>query len=319
MRSEYVRRAWWQILVVFLGIVALSPVVLLMPGWCQQFAFGVILSPAVWAALYLIATLSGSASPLLGQLGEQWTAGELRRQGRRGWHLANRVLLRPASDIDHVLIGPGGALVVESKYRSEGWASSRATDEVVARAVQQAEENVHDIWLFLKPAIPRELVRPVVVLWGRASESISIRSVRGVTLVPGSQFRRWLGDLASDGIDQVSVEAAWSKVVGHLARRDKADLARIGPPPRSWGEWIQIGFLTGAVGLSGLLADNEILRATGTVWFIPVGAAVGSVAWLGHRLGLHRRWTIAWAVGTQSLTVLFAVAYLASWILRVTR
>ena len=67
----------------------------------------------------VVITLSGTILRARA-VGEQWTARELRSLRKRDWHLANGLLLRRVADIDHVVIGPGGVLVIETKYSSDG-------------------------------------------------------------------------------------------------------------------------------------------------------------------------------------------------------
>jgi hypothetical protein len=132
-----VRRAWPAVLGIPLISVCLAPLVLLVPHWARQFALGVILSSGVWASVLFVTVMSGTVPQYAGGLAEQFTATELRALRRRQWHLANGVMLKKG-DIDHVVVGPGGVLVVESKYSSSGWVGGRFSDDQVKRAVRQA-------------------------------------------------------------------------------------------------------------------------------------------------------------------------------------
>lgn len=69
----------------------------------------------------LVVVVSGSTHLMMGDLGEQWTREELEGLRRAGWRLVNGVRLRPAGDLDHVLIGPGVVVVVETKWGSADW------------------------------------------------------------------------------------------------------------------------------------------------------------------------------------------------------
>jgi len=65
---------------------------------------------ALWVTL-----VTGTAYRSMGATAEEWTASELRPLRRRRWRVANHVALgRP--DIDHVLVGPGGVIAVETKW-----------------------------------------------------------------------------------------------------------------------------------------------------------------------------------------------------------
>ncbi len=60
--------------------------------------------------------------------------------------MVNQLALRPW-DIDHVLIGPGGAVVVETKWSANPWVLD-PPDERVRRAVRQAQGNARDLRLW---------------------------------------------------------------------------------------------------------------------------------------------------------------------------
>jgi hypothetical protein len=302
--------------------LAFSPVVLLMPHWSREFALGTILASGVWGSVLYVTVMSGTVPQSMGGMAEEFTAQELRRLHRRRWHLANGVLLKKA-DIDHVAIGPGGVLVVESKYSSSGWEDGRFTNDRLSRAVRQAQGNQHDLLLFLEQveprvAVPPQLVRAVVVLWGRPYKTQEVVTTAGVAIVPGPQLRRWLGSVTDEGVAPEQVAATWAKVREHTAVRDKAELERLGPPPQSFQDWLfDLGRGVGIAG-AGLVAELEAVRATGPAWFPAVGAALASLAWGAHQLKLRRLWCFAWLTGTQAVTALFAVAYVATWVLRLT-
>jgi hypothetical protein len=316
-RAEFVRLAWQEVLAWPLLAVVASPVVLLMPHWSRAFALGAILASGAWGSVLYVTVMSGAVPQQMGGTAEEWSAQELRRLHRRRWHLANGVLLKKG-DIDHVVIGPGGVLVVESKYSSSGWEGGHVSEDRVNGAIGQARQNHHDLLLFLEQvaprvAVPHELVRAVVVLWGRPHGTENVVTTRGVTVVHGPQFREWLGSVPDEGFAPEDVAAAWRKLREHTGRRDKADLERLGPPPQHPRDWLfDFGRAMG-VGGAGMLAAAEAVRATGPPWFLVVGAGLASLSWVVCRLKLRRLWWFAWLSGTQAVTVLYGVAYVATW------
>lgn len=58
--------------------------------------------------------LSGTAPLMMGELAEQWTAQELRPLTKHGWRLVNHFGLGYGGQ-DHVLVGPGGVVLLETK------------------------------------------------------------------------------------------------------------------------------------------------------------------------------------------------------------
>jgi hypothetical protein len=314
LRKEFIKRAWWVVIMPLLGALIATPLILLLPHWSREFSLGIILTSGVWGSIMVVVTLSGTTPRAMGALGEEWTARELRRLRKRGWHLANGLLLRRAADIDHVVIGPGGVLVVETKYSSDGWYRDTFTNDRIKRAIAQVKTNQTDVASIMRPAVASQLVKPVVVLWGGSAESDGVTEEDGVEIVPGTCLRNWLASIANNGLDDDSSGAAWQKVKTHIARRDRADLTRQGPPPRDLMSWfLLIAGLT-LLGTIGFLAELAVLRVTGAAWFLAVGVGLGSLAWMAKRVGLSRRWLDAWLIGTQAVTILYVVAYAGSGI-----
>ena len=313
IRRDFIKRAWWVIIMPLLGAFVAWPLVLLLPLWCREFALGIILTSGVWGSIMVVVTLSGTTPRAMGAMGEEWTARELRRLRGRRWYLANGLLLRPASDVDHVVIGPGGVLVVETKYSSDGWhREGKFSEGWVQRAIGQAKRNQKDVASILRPAVASEHVKPVVVLWGGAAESARVSEDEGVTIVPGIELRKWLALIEDNGLDHEAIAAAWQKVKSHIASRDKAELSRLGPPPRDMLSWFLLIAGVALVGMIGFLAELAVLQAIGTAWFPIVGIVLASLAWIAYRFGLHRRWLLAWLIGTQAVTFLCLVVYTAS-------
>ena len=180
----------------------------------------------------MVATLSGAGPAAVGQMAEQWTAYELRRLKRRGWRLINHVHFR-LWDIDHVLLGPGGVVVVETKFSSDGWAPSRYTDRVISDAVERVQRNANDIGLVLgKASLPSHLVSPVVVLWGR-SDIYRVDCREGVVrVISGHLLRDWLRSVPDTGLEDLTASNLYDKLAGLVQQRDQHDLAANGEPAK---------------------------------------------------------------------------------------
>src|SRR5205085_1067253 len=120
IRYEWARRHW-PILVAAFALCALPAlVVLAVPMAGRQFLSGALVASGAWSVSLLVHTMSGAASAAMGATAEQWTADDLRSLRRAGWRLTHGVRLRASRDIDHVALGPGGLLVVETKWSSDG-------------------------------------------------------------------------------------------------------------------------------------------------------------------------------------------------------
>jgi hypothetical protein len=210
LRYDFVKRKWPFVLAGPLLAIIVCPVVLLMPHWVRQFALGVILSSGIWLAFYLVESMSGAMPPAMGQLAEQWTARELRRLRPRGWLLANEIRYRPFMDIDHILLGPGGALVVETKYAFAGWGQRGYSDRVLADAAERVADSANDFWLTSKATLAHGLVRPIVVLWGGGYDEGRPSPRDDFLVLPGPKLREWLTQLPTAGLEENSIQSIYA-------------------------------------------------------------------------------------------------------------
>ena len=318
LRYEFVRRAWYLVLGLPLVALAASPLAWLMPHWVRGFALGVILSSGVWSAAYLVATTSGAATAAMGQLAEQWTARDLRRLVKRRWHLANSLAYRPW-DLDHVLVGPGGVLVVETKHSANGWSHGRYTDGVVQLAVERVTQGARDVWLTAgKSILPKELVRPVVVLWGGDYEDQE--GMHGEVLVlPGPKLEDWLGALPDEGLPPGTVEAIYAGMEAHIGKRDEADRERLGNPPRPMSQWLAVAAGVLVVAMVAYFLEVTVLRAIGWRFFPLVGLASAGLAWGAQHYRAPLSFPLAWLIGSQAVTAILLIGYAASWFQRLSR
>jgi len=293
---------------------AVAPAVLIAPHWIRGFVLGVIVASGLWGAAYVVATMSGASPALMGQLAEQWTASELRRLRRRGWFLVNQVHFRPW-DIDHVLLGPGGAVIVETKFSTEGWASSRYTDRVIAEACDRVRRNAEDVRLNLgKSLLLSEMVRPIVVLWGRGDVETIDRHEEGLHVLSGHLFREWLANVPDVGLDRTNVTTLYDSLARQVQERDKQDLKRTGAPPKTLSSSFLLLCGATVLGLVTCWGELESLHLIGWHWVLAVGAGFVVAQWPFRRIEGSRPWRVAWLAGSQGATLLISLGYVGSFI-----
>jgi hypothetical protein len=235
---RFVRVNVWPLTVVVGAIVGSS--VAVMPFLPSSFGRGFFLGAGVAGSAGLIAVwtlqTTGTAATMMGDLAEQWTAGELRRLRRRGWRLVNHFSLRPW-DIDHVLIGPGGVLAVETKWTTQPWILSPPEDRI-RRAAAQAARNADDLraWTALSAAGATE-IKAAVVLWGADTHGVSpvlaVQRVDGVDVIVGPALHAWLRQVPDDVLTPETIEKAWEVLDHHLQGRDNYDNFQPPPPLRA--------------------------------------------------------------------------------------
>lgn len=312
-RRDFLRHHWPLMVVPVAAAAAVAPaVVILAPVWCRQMLLGADVASGLWGAVYLVAAMSGAASVEMGCLAEQWTAKELRRLRRNGWRLVNELRYRRRSDVDHVLVGPGGAVVVETKYRADGWQSGRYADGVIAGACLQVERNVEDVWLTSMATLARDQVRGVVVVWGGGYDRRHVGTGR-VEVVSGADLRGWLAALPRDGLDEAGIETVYRQMVDHAGRRDRWDADHSEPTPRSFTHLGLQGIALGLVALAGLYAEAVVEAAVGWAWCLAAAFGLVAVAWGPGWRRRYRPLRMAWTVGTQMVTAGVVVLVALSW------
>src|SRR5207245_2212005 len=100
--------------------VAVSSIV---PGRQGGFFAGMALMAVSAALVWLVETEAGASSWMRGAEGERGTARLLRKLNRRGWWSAHHVEF-DGWDVEHILVGPGGAFAIETKWGGSSWSSS---------------------------------------------------------------------------------------------------------------------------------------------------------------------------------------------------
>ncbi len=264
-QREFLRETWW----LFGSFTALAIGAAVVCGLFIPSAFmrGLVLGVALVAApgaVWIVAMQYTNTAPIMmGDQAEQWTAQELRRLTRRGWRLLNHFSLR-VDDIDHVLLGPGGAYAVETKWSGSSWQS----DYGIARlreAIAQARENERALRLwhpFRSQQIP---VSAVVVLWGRGlskwSSEDQVRVINDVHVVAGPALRRWLERVDGEVLTSAQIETAWAAMDTQVSRRDPID-AELHPIPTSLADWVLRSVAGVSAAFLAVVAFGRLLEVT---------------------------------------------------------
>lgn len=143
----------------------------------------------------------------LGAWAEQWTAKELRPLRPHGWAVLHDRLLHPdrPQNVDHVLVGPAGVYILDSKRWPGTVHVDPATGQVNVTSpdapdlrpttrdgVDGAARGVsHNVHTHLKHALGRApWVQAVVVIWGDFPQQTV--DVNRVVYVAGGHLRTWL-------------------------------------------------------------------------------------------------------------------------------
>ncbi len=81
------------------------------------------LAGAAGAIASVVIIQTGTGPTMAGELAEQWTVEELKELLEHGHRLVNHVVIDGRGDADHVLVGPAGLFVLETKWSATPYRS----------------------------------------------------------------------------------------------------------------------------------------------------------------------------------------------------
>lgn len=159
-----------------------------------------------------------------------------------GWRVLNDLLLRPgrsATNLDHVVVGPAGIYLVDTKnwsgrltihegtlwQHNGGHRSHRASMEQAARAAAEIESVL---------GVP---VTPVIALAGSAGADLEPCRLNGVEVVSAGRLRRWLCR-QPESTSAAEVDALVRRVAMTFPPAAPADAPPLlaGETARGWGQ-----------------------------------------------------------------------------------
>lgn len=317
--ESYVRLNWKVLLALLVApIVGSIPGLLLMKGSERSIAIGAIGISGFWLVLIVIILWSGVASTVMGLEGERLTADILRPFRSKGWFLVNGMKIKGKADIDHVLVGPVGILVVETKWSHERWPmgdkSKKFMFDRLAAAVAQVNLNRSDIrWRFGK-IINDATVMAVCVLWsaeGFAGDTEWFEH-RGVIVVRGQSLTKWLNTLTAETLDPSSIERIKKVIEKQVLSRDEVDLNYSDPPRPTIHKLFLRSFLAPFLGfllplylLAAVSRANQLWLDASVLLIFPI---LGIMA---RRISFLRQAALVWIATSLGLCLImlgFAVS-----------
>jgi hypothetical protein len=315
MQWQFVARNWtWLLSGVGVVAAVAGALILLVPN---TFARGLIVGAAtvliIGGPSLLVMQLTGSAPLMMGAQAEVWTAGELRPLRRAGWKVINHVRLRPW-DIDHVLVGPGGVIAVETKWSAEGWRVDKP-DARLRSAVEQVRANARDLRLWRPElrAAPERATSAVLFLWGGArsgeARPSGVIDIDGLPVVYGlSAAKQWRSTLAtrtSSTLTEQQVVAVWRALEDQVRSADLREERNEPPlPAASRIYWTAIATFCAIV--AGVLAAIGLFTLLASWWpWLASLAVLVAAGVLARRVPLLRVPSLGWLAGTM-FTVIYA-------------
>lgn len=183
------------------------------------FFLGFVLAGFLGVILYMAIVFTGATNHLTGGLAEKWTKKELVALGP-AWQVFSNVPFSVGFgdksydvDVDHIVVGPYGVLVLETKFSSSSIDLGAVRLEMrVNEAMSQVEDNAGRVRALLRQVAPEAPIRPIIIFWGRQvhSSGASVRRVEGrvedVRIVHGGDAKKWRPKLLEREV--MSVEMA---------------------------------------------------------------------------------------------------------------
>jgi len=279
------------------------------PG-ARGFVSGVFVTSVVGALSHWVSIASGASQASMGQVGEEWTATELRRLRRRGWRILNHVMFR-TWDVDHIAVGPHGVFVLETKWRS-GRIRLDDTDGLdgwLAAAVARLHDDERDVARLLGWGSRTDApIESVLVVWGQEIHQETDRPITasgGVQVVAGRNLRRYLGQPRHAALSPSEVDSLYGRLLEQARWRDDTDPLR--PTLHQTANRWLLAFGVAIAGSIVSLAAATLLLA----WYF---VAAGLLVAAGLAVARRPRWRalgVAWTVGTLVVTGLILVAVVA--------
>jgi hypothetical protein len=266
----------------------------------------------MWLPILIVLIYSGTGPVMMGANAEEWTSAEVRAALPATWRLHDEVGFDNSWDVDHVLVGPAGVFVLETKWRSSNRYDRRGRPTKQLRNAVQRTSTTADRFRLRLLAVPHKLrtaVHPVVVLWPAQRAGRTIQRLGDVEVVPGPKVADWLRTLTGRTLDD-STRTRVSVALNHM-EEDAA--ARRRPLTR---------FVEGGVSavsadvFVGLLGGLLAVLVTAHAWEVvarpldatAVGGVLLSIGLAVRPLAKLRVAALGWVAGTVGMSILLMVA-----------
>jgi hypothetical protein len=220
-------RAWIAIALcaaVIAGIIILEP----LPAVVRGYLLGFLTASALATFAWVVFVISGSYGRSMGKLGEEATAETVtsRKRRRMGWKIVHGLYFAGHGDVDHVLVGPGGVFVIESKWTTSkcevGEHSIRGL--MGQEPISQAREGARKVGLLLRHGTEHLDLRvhPVVIIWGPGGITLDNGwvMVDNVLVCEGRRSASWLDELNRSSLTTAEVEACSKALLKQFSKQD---------------------------------------------------------------------------------------------------
>lgn len=305
-------------LLVLPGVLA-APVAYFMKGPQRWIYIGAAGISGPWLIVVMVIIWTGLGNNVMGLEGESLTAEVLRGFRAEGWVLINGIKIKRKSDIDHILVGPQGVFVIESKWSHEPWLMHQHKDSFMwdrlVDAIEQAKTNLGLVrWRFGNELKDVE-VQAVCVLWSnKLLENQRGRfDHEGVIVVRGSSLADWMKSLTGTSLDKTGVEKLVKAIERQALSHDELEYGKSSGPIPTVNKFIFHAIVAPLIGFAIAFGGIVVISHIHSLWAI--GISLVSFIVIGFSLRRNsslrstaRGWLAACAVFC-GLFVVVAIQY----------
>lgn len=291
-----------------------------MPGMERGILLGVMGASGFWLDVILIILWSGIAPTVMGIQGETLTAEVLDDFAGKDWSLINGLRFKDRGDIDHILLGPAGLLIFESKWSGDRWPMEPRPKGYLGRqvrwAIKQVKMNRDDLCREFKDVIGDIPIYQVCVLWSGEDSSTDDKYFyrEAVFGIRGPELANWLMELPKKAINESTIKRIAAPIETFAHERDKEDVLKDGPFRPTLDKLFMnslifpmIGFFVPAFALAGVAKLNRDSL---------IYASMAILLFLGLFIRLKLRMNAlaySWLFGL-AVVCLYVLAYVNHWV-----
>ena len=275
-----------------------------------------------WLDVILVILWSGIAPTVMGIEGETLTAEVLDDFAGKGWSLTNGLRFKDKGDIDHILIGPAGLLIFESKWSGERWPMELRPKGYLGRqvrwAIKQVKMNRDDLFREFREVIGDIPVYQVCVFWSGEDSSSDDKYFHreAVFGIRGPELANWLTELPKNVVKESTIERIATPIEAFAHVRDKEDVLKDGPFRPTLDKLFMnslifpmVGFFVPAFALAGVakLNRDSLIYVSIAILF-----ALGLLIGLKFKM---KALAYAWLFGL-AVVCFYVLAYVNHWLSR---
>ena len=283
---------------------------------------GVLGASGFWLDVILVILWSGIAPTVMGIQGETLTAEVLDDFAGKEWLLINGLRFKDRGDIDHILIGPAGLLIFESKWSGGRWPmelnSKGYLGKQVEWATRQVKMNRIDLCREFKDVIGDIPIYQVCVFWTGEDSSADDKFFFRETVygIRGPELANWLIELPKDAVKETTIRRIAGPIETFAYERDREDVLTDGPYRPTLDKLFMNSLIFPMIGFFVplfVLASVAKLNRESLIY-----ASMAILLFLGIYIRLKLKMkslAYSWILGLAAVC-LYALAYVNHWVPR---